>query len=288
MSEEPFVEDLTPEERLAASDDLGAVDDRRCVAVAPDPVGPAGLLTLRGSTLALTDFRIEIAADGGITSNIRPQIAWEIWPLWLRVAIDHEVTALSARDRLLSLDGVGDDQARAETLEEETRAGLVTLSAVAFALEAMALSAARHAGLAPGIGKNASAARRIAELLKQCFAIPPSGFDKWRSALVTIFVARNEAVHPDAGLRDPLPHPALRAGVPRPAHVYRVENATAAVQVGIWTAVVAGRDPRARLGKPFREQTAAWSVFAEDLRQHRAAVVSHVTPDAGPSSDVDA
>lgn len=238
----------------------------------PEPVGPPGVLIFRGSTFAIRDFHISIDASGEMTSSMRPQIAWEIWPLWLRVAIDHEAAAKVAREQLATADGPDDDQRRASLVEEETRAGMVTVSAAAFTVEAMALSAATHAGLPPGIGRRASAARRVAETLKQCFAIPPSRFAAWRDSLVMIFSARNEAVHPDAGLRDPMPHPGIRAGVPRPAHVYRLENATATVDVVLWTALTACVKPRPRLGKAFRERVAGWTQSADDLRAHRTSI----------------
>jgi hypothetical protein len=238
----------------------------------PEPVGPPGILVFRGSTFAITDFHISFDASGEMTSSMRPQIAWEIWPLWLRVAIDHEAAAKAAREQLATAGGPDDDQRRALLIEEETRACMVTVSAAAFTVEAMALAAATHAGLSPGIGRRASAARRVAETLKQCFAVPPSQFAPWRESLVMIFSARNEAVHPDAGLRDPLPHPGVRAGVPRPAHVYRLENATASVDIVLWTAIEAAAEPRPRLGKAFRERVAGWTQSADDLRTHRKSI----------------
>ncbi len=240
--------------------------------VEPEPVGPPGILILAGSTLAMTNIRFSIGADGEMTSSIRPQVAWEVWPLWLRIAIDHEATAARVRRKLLSAGDQGDGQLRAKLIEEETRAGMVAVSATAFTVEAMALSAAAHAELGPGIGRRASAARRAAETLKQCFAVPPLRFRAWRDLLVTIFDARNAAVHPDAGLRDPLPHPGVRAAVPRPAHVYRLENATEAVDVGLWTALEAISVPRPRLGKAFEERIASWSQYSQELRAHRNQV----------------
>jgi hypothetical protein len=224
--------------------------------------------------VAITEFSISMGDDGEMTSSMRPLIAWEVWPLWLRVAIDHEASASRARRQLASVIAPDDGGRRADLIEEETRACLVAISSVAFAVEAMALSAATKAGLPAGIGQNASAARRVAEVLKQCFAVPPAHFREWRDVLIMVFDARNEAVHPDAGLRDPLPHPGVRAGVPRPAHVYRLENATAAIDVGLWTAATAGAGPRPRLGKPFRESTAAWAQYAADLRVRREALPS--------------
>lgn len=241
----------------------------RSVSRDPKPVGPPGILVFRGSTFALRDFSISVREDGGITSNMRPMVAWEIWPLWVRVAIDHELQARTARSKLLTLGEDDQSGQRALRLADETRAGMVTITSAAFAIEAMALSAADKAGMAPGIGANASAARRIAEVLKQCFDLHPQGFPAWRRALIDIFRLRNLAVHADAGLKDPMPHPALNAGVPLPAHAYRLENASAAVEVAITTAEAAGERPKRRLGKKFVEATSSWREDAQGLRDLR-------------------
>lgn len=202
---------------------------------------------------------------------MEPKIAWEIWRMWLRIAIDKEAAAATARRRLLV--ATGDDaeagQERAQRAEEETRAGLVSISASAFAIEAMALSAGALAGIR-GVGSATSSAKRACEVLKQCFNLPQ--FSEWRKVVIMIFKGRNDAVHPDAGLRDPLPHPALNAAVPWPAHVYRYENAKAAVDVGVHTALEAAGNPRTRHGKAFLERAAAWKVYAEELRDHRAGL----------------
>lgn len=238
-----------------------------------EPVGPTGVMVFKGSTFSIVDFKISIGEDGELTSAMRPMIAWEIWPLWLRVAIDHHDTAAAARNRLVGADGQENDQLRSQLIEEETRAGMVTISAVAFSLEAIALSAARHADLVAGIGRNASSSRRTAEVIKQCFVVPPAKFSDWRDAVIKIFQFRNEAVHHDAQSHDPLPHPGVRAGVPRPAVVYRLENAIIAVDVGLWTAVTVLKEPRPRLGRQFRDKVAAWGQFADELREYRDGLV---------------
>jgi hypothetical protein len=64
----------------------------------------------------------------------------------------------------------------------------------------------------------------------------------------------------------------VRAAVPRPAHVYRLENATVAVDMALWTALEAVAVPRSRLGASFRDRTAGWMGHAVELRDHREAV----------------
>ncbi|MER6970556.1 hypothetical protein ABT304_05835 [Nocardioides sp. NPDC000445] len=241
----------------------------------PTPVGGEGILIIRGSSFQIRDLVLTLNADGGPAGSMRPMLSWDIWPLWLRVAIDHEAAARRFRAELLTADGPDDDERRALLVEEETRAGMVAVTAAAFTFEALALSAASKTGLSrAGIGGSSGTAARVAEVLKQCFAIPQSQFSRWRADLKLLFRARNEAVHSDAGFHDPLPHPALRAGVSRPVHVYRLENASTAVEGALGTVLALSAVPRQRHGKILRDSAAAWTTIAEELRDHRRDLMS--------------
>lgn len=232
---------------------------------AAEPVGSEGVVIFRGSSIQVRDLKLSIGSDGTAASSMRLMVSWELWPLWLRVAIDHEVLARSARANLLG----ADDAQRAGFLEDEARAGMVTVCAAAFVLEAVALSAASHAELSFGIGSRAGAARRLTEVLKQCFVVPPDRFMVWRKSVRELFAVRNAAVHADSGLKDPLPHPALRAYVPRPAHMFRLENAVGSVDVALNTMLMISGAPRPRLGRRFREATALWNEDAKELQTLR-------------------
>lgn len=239
----------------------------------PTPVGGEGILITRGSSFQIQDLTITLGEDGNLATSMRPMLSWDIWPLWLRVAIDHEAAARRFRADLLTADGPENDERRGLLVEEETRAGMVAVTAAAFTIEALALSAASKTGLSTaGIGTNSGTAARVAEVLKQCFAIRQSQFTTWRAGLKQIFRARNEAVHSDAGFHDALPHPALRAGVSRPMHVYRLENATAAVNGALATVLDLSAVPRQRHGKILSDAASAWKTIAEELRNHRQNV----------------
>jgi len=242
--------------------------------LSPPPVGPEGILVIRGASFQIRDLVLTLSSNGGEAGgSMRPMLSWDIWPLWLRVAIDHEAAARRFRADLLTADGPENDQRRQLLVEEETRAGMVAVTAGAFTFEALALSAASKAGLSTaGIGSNSGTGARVAEVLKQCFAIPQSQFNDWRAGIKNLFRARNEAVHSDAGFHDPLPHPALRAGVPRPVHVYRLENATAAVEGALTTVLALSAVPRQRHGEFLRDASAAWKTIAEELRDHRQSL----------------
>lgn len=206
---------------------------------------------------------------------MRFMVSWEIWPMWLRVAIENEASARTARARLLLADGAEEDPIRPELLASEARASMVAITASAFVFEAMALSVRAKTNLVAGIGGRQSSANRIAEVLKQCFAIPQDQFPAWRTGLQQLFRARNEAVHADAGFHDPLPHPALRAGVARPAHVYRLENAQVSVDGALECAIAFSQVPRPARGKEFREAVAPWKAMAEKLHDLRESLAEN-------------
>ncbi len=117
---------------------------------AKEPVGTDGILVISGSTFGIRDLKIWADTDGELQTSMRPQIGWEMWPLWVRVAVEHESQARTAR---IAIRAAADDHARSSALTDETRAGMVAVSACAFALEAMSRSAARLAGM-DGVGRN--------------------------------------------------------------------------------------------------------------------------------------
>lgn len=229
---------------------------------------PRGVLVIPGSTIALKNFRLWIDDSGEVQANLEPQIAFEMWPLWMRVAIDHEQSARVARQQLID---ATDDTQRAAALNDETRAGMVAISACAFALESMAISVATRASL-HGVGKSKSAGRRVAEVLRQCFAVPNHQVTQWRKAVLDVFRFRNWAVHPDSAAQDPMEHPGLRAFVPRPANLYRLENSVGSVDVTLSTVAKLPRVPRPGRGPNFAQSMKAWSTFGEDLVQHRSSL----------------
>jgi hypothetical protein len=107
-----------------------------------------GVFVMKGSTFGVDELTLSFGPDGALTGNLRPVLGWELWPLWLRVAQEHFVAARTARTSLQAADSDGEE--RADLLRSETQAGMVAISAVAFAIEAMSISAARLAGLRGG------------------------------------------------------------------------------------------------------------------------------------------
>jgi hypothetical protein len=146
-------------------------------------VGPPGILVGAGATFAIQNLELRLSPDGKFSSSIEPKLAWEIWPFWLRIAIEYEADAMRARTALLEAPDLTPegDQQRARCIESETQAGLVTISACAFTIEAMALSAGALAGI-NDVGSSTSSAKRACEVLKQCFDLPQ--FLEWRAIVI--------------------------------------------------------------------------------------------------------
>jgi hypothetical protein len=215
---------------------------------------------MSGMSLPVSDVRITIGGDVS-TPSAKFTVAIDMWPQWLRVAAEHQFKAETARDAILASVSAAD---RSNALAEEMRAGMVTVSAAAFALEALALSAALRVPSVASVGSNASTGKRVAETIRQCFDLPGKAFPDWRKSVIQIFDARNWAVHPDAGFALPRSHPALNASVPPPAHIYRLENSQAAVRLALHTAKFCSEHAKARY-KDLKAIAAAWQQYVAEL-----------------------
>jgi len=59
-----------------------------------------GIFISEGMRLRITDFTLRIGEDGSVDSSMQWQVALDVWPMWLDVAIDHAVRAVEARSEL--------------------------------------------------------------------------------------------------------------------------------------------------------------------------------------------
>jgi hypothetical protein len=161
-----------------------------------------------------------------------------LWISWARIAVQHEAMARAA---VQAMQQPGADQSR--LLEQEAEAGMVSICAAAFALEALRrdLDGLRllptdtvPSGAAGRRKRRPPASRQLVELLKHGF--DPQGLVvTWMRELKWLFVLRGKSVHytaPDDG--EPLePHPLGMPGMNvAPSQVaYSAENATRAVDL---------------------------------------------------------
>ena len=189
---------------------------------------------------------IGVGEDGQLTSSITFEVALDVWPMWLDVALDHAVQA--AKVRLELEDAVrsagesgleGKDQAALMT--GECQAGMVSIAAAAFALDNFHSTVRRFV---PGSAAleaqwaqaNTARHRRVSESLRRTFRVTNDGAKKLRRSVGEIFRFRDWAVHPPADFRVPLKHDLLDSGVEWRFVAFRAGNAVRAT--GAATAII--------------------------------------------------
>lgn len=222
-------------------------------------IAPAkpGILIVGGSSLKLSNIGLSIdTVTGDVTAKpVVPTAQVDFWPYWLRIAIEHLPQARSARLVLASAAGNSrSDDSKHETraLEDEIAVAMVVIAAAAFSVEAFSAMVHQQAGLGTGVGRSTSAARRIAEILRQAFVIHPRSFQEVRSTLGTLFRIRNLAVHPPAAFQKFYPHP-VTASVPIPFAAFTVENSEVTLRFILDMLVWCTSSPRPGRPRPFRE-----------------------------------
>ncbi len=222
-------------------------------------IAPAkpGILIVRGSSLKISNigFTIDRVTGDVTTKPVVPTAQVDFWPYWLRIAIEHLPQVRSARLALASaaVSATSDDSKReTRALENEIAVAMVVIAAAAFSVEAFSAMVHQQAGLETGVGRSTSAARRIAEILRQAFVIDSRSFHEVRSTLGTVFRVRNLAVHPPAAFQEFHPHP-VTASVPIPFAAFTLENSEAALRFILDMLVWCTSSPRPGRPRPFRE-----------------------------------
>jgi len=201
-----------------------------------------GIFISEGMRLRITDFTLRIGKDGSVDSSMQWQVALDVWPMWLDVAIDHAVRAVEARSELAKelrvADGEIEGDLQARLMSEEAKAGMVAIAAAAFALDNFA-DVIRE--FAPDIEatkaewRKAGTARhkQISETIRRTFKISNKGARTLKPIVGEVFRFRDWAVHPSGRFRQPLQHDLIDVGVEWRFVAFRADNAVNAVRAAI-------------------------------------------------------
>ncbi len=219
--------------------------------------------------------------DGNLTSSSTSEVALDVWPMWLDVALEHAVQAAQVRSELqAAVRAAGDAGLEGETqaalMTAECQAGMVSIAAAAFALDNF-YSAVR--GFVPGIATlaaqwaNANTARhrRISESLRRTFRVTNEGAKSRRREVHEVFRFRDWAVHPPADFRAPLKHDLLDSGVEWRFVAFGASNAVRAA--GTATAIIAQCIDAPRAGN---DELVKWCSEREAIIEPRMARVRRV------------
>jgi hypothetical protein len=164
----------------------------------------------------------------------------DIWPWWLDIGIDHAKQALASRGRLLAVAG-GPEEKKGHALESECKAGMVAVSAAAFALDAFSETTRNYV---PGMDElirawnkaGTSRHARVTETLRRGFRSDNQEAKKLRRMVGTYFRFRGWAVHPPADYRKPFFHDLLRVGLEWRFAAFSALNAREAI-LGVTNAI---------------------------------------------------
>lgn len=173
---------------------------------------PAGGLTLR------------IDDDGTPEmSPLRMEVALDIWPFWLDIAVEQAERALGVRRELQSAveaaKGAGiEGDLQTDLLVREFQAGMLAIAAVAFALDNFQAVIMPHAPRSAALASTWAASgtprhQRVSETIRRTFKLSNAGAKRLSEAIQEIFKFRDWAVHQPADFREPVTHDYLETGV---------------------------------------------------------------------------
>ncbi len=186
-----------------------------------------GIFITKGSRLRLSDLKLEVDKDGNFQAGpVTFSLAVDMWPHWLRIAIEQEARTEEARRQLEHLEEATEEhgQDHVLALDRELRPGMVAISAGAFTFDAFHASVRDRLRSQPQVGRRSSRPKLIAETLRRGFAIKPEPFANIRVAIIELFEFRDWSVHPPAGFLAPAVHPVMDVGVAAHYMRFRLEN----------------------------------------------------------------
>jgi len=171
-----------------------------------------------------------IGPDGSLTGSITLHVSYDMYPQWLKIAIEKAERCAEASKVVDSLWTDGSRTEEIEALETELRAGMQACLAAAAAIDgfygtvkdvAPAPSEVSEKWRAKGLARY----KQIAETIRLSFEISPKVFADIRPRLKMLFMFRDEAVHPVGATREPALHPRLKVATERRLVMYSADNA---------------------------------------------------------------
>jgi hypothetical protein len=191
-------------------------------------------------------LQIRVTDDGRVEMDpVSPELRVEMWPQWLREAVDAALAALDAHDALAAevkaLAGPTppvDEQALQDLLDHELRASMRAVSAAAFAVDAFYAGVQARSPDHPHRerwrtprtnGRRTSRHTIVFETLRYHLKIKPLAATEYRRRIADLFRFRGWAVHADAKFKPAIEREDVDRGVDWHYVAFRAHNAAAAV-----------------------------------------------------------
>jgi hypothetical protein len=162
-------------------------------------------------------LQVSFDDDGNLNVSAALHVVYEVWPLWLEIALDNAELACRIRERLTR---VANEEQKGKLLVKECKLAMVGVTASVTALDAFfacvcerlpAYQALRSKW--SGQTKRPGRAGQVSQVFHQSFRYQPAVYDRLKAALKELYAIRGVAVHPPAGFQSPVQHEALGVGV---------------------------------------------------------------------------
>jgi hypothetical protein len=174
------------------------------------------------------DMQISVGEDGAIASKLIVSTAYNVLPIWLRVASDQLHQAKSANDALKQSWGDNDASNR-ELLISELEPSLQVFVACGIALDCLYDQLKPHAKLAPVTidawkQNRTGRAKQILEVIRRVYRLDNTNTKGFGMHIEEIIQFRDRAVHPSLDLQRTCTRPDVPVGVDWKFAAYRFTN----------------------------------------------------------------
>lgn len=174
------------------------------------------------------DLTLSVSESGETNANAILSTAYNVLPLWLRIARDALLQAKTASDAISTNWGVSDGQNH-KLLAAELTPSLQVFVASGIALDALYDQFRPYAKLEPTLvqkwrSNKTSRATQIAEVLRRVFKYKKDLHAQIKKNIAAIIQARDQAVHPSLELKNTCNRPDIPVGVDWKFAMYRYPN----------------------------------------------------------------
>lgn len=191
----------------------------------------AGIIVFQGMKVGVLpgDFTISVAESGELQPHLMLSTAYNVLPIWLRIADDQFKQARAAHKCLIESWGRSDASDR-ELLVRELEPSLQVFVACGIALDAIYDLLKPYAKLDQdtleawkrnGTGR----ASQIFEVIRRVYRLDNTNSESFRKHISQIINLRDQAVHPSLELKRTCTRPDIPVGVDWKFSAYRHDNA---------------------------------------------------------------
>ena len=193
----------------------------------------SGVIIFRGMKVGFLpgDLQIPVGETGAVGKELVLSTAYNVLPLWLRIADDQLKQAKAANDALRGNWGSSDEGNR-ELLVRELEPSLQVFVACGIALDALYVQLRPYAKLdkdtLDGWKKNStSRAKQIFEVVRRVYRLDTDTGAKFMRYIEETIQFRDRAVHPSLELQQSRTRPDIQVGVDWKFSAYRYTNSHA-------------------------------------------------------------